>query len=118
MWAMCVLSGLTLAVHAWTLKGWSRGWKQAAKATARDDAPSQADFGIVIPCRNEEGRLPHLLDDLVVALRDQPALSQIQVVVVDETGLAETYRKQDRLFQDSGQLRYSFASEMHSWTVE
>ena len=84
MWALCAVSGLTLAVHAWTLKRWTRGWKQAAKATARDDAPTQADFGIVIPCRNEEDRLPHLLDDLVVALRDQPALSQIQVVVVDD----------------------------------
>ena len=84
MWALCAVSGLTLAVHAWTLKRWTRGWKQAAKATARDDAPAQADFGIVIPCRNEEGRLPHLLDDLAVALRDQPALSQIQVVVVDD----------------------------------
>ncbi|MGB0136317.1 MAG: ABC transporter permease [Flavobacteriales bacterium] len=39
-----------------------------------------------------------------------------QVVVVDETGLAETYREQGRLFQDSDQLRYSFASEMQDST--
>lgn len=84
MWAMCAVSGLTLAVHAWTLKRWAEGWRQAATTTARDDDPLQADFGIVIPCRNEEDRLPHLLDDLAVALRTQPVLSQIQVVVVDD----------------------------------
>ena len=83
-WGMCAVSGLTLAVHAWTLKRWARGWKQAAKANARVEAPTQADFGIVIPCRNEEDRLPHLLDDLLVALRTHPALSQLPVVVVDD----------------------------------
>ena len=83
-WGMCVVSGLTLAVHAWTLKRWARGWKLAAKATSPVEAPAQADFGIVIPCRNEEDRLPHLLDDLVVALRTHPALSQLPVVVVDD----------------------------------
>ena len=84
MWAMCLVSSLTLAVHAWTLKGWSRGWKQAAKATASADEPIQADFGVVVPCRNEEDGLPHLLDDLMVAVRTHPVLSQIQVVVVDD----------------------------------
>ena len=83
-WGMCVVSGLTLAVHAWTLKCWARGWKLAAKAVATDEAPAQADFGIVIPCRNEEDRLPHLLDDLVVALRSHPALSHVPVLVVDD----------------------------------
>lgn len=84
MWALCAVSALTLAVHAWTLKRWARGWKQAAKTNARVEAPTQADFGIVIPCRNEEDRLPHLLDDLVATLRTQPGLAQIQVVVVDD----------------------------------
>ena len=83
-WGMCAVSGLTLAVHAWTLKRWARGWKLAAKAIASVEAPAQADFGIVIPCRNEEDRLPHLLDDLVAALRTHPALSQLPVVVVDD----------------------------------
>ena len=41
MWALCAVSGLTLAVHAWTLKRWARGWKQAARAASHDDAPSQ-----------------------------------------------------------------------------
>ena len=84
MWALCAVSGLTLAVHAWTLKRWARGWKQAAKATVSADGPIQADFGVVVPCRNEEDGLSHLLDDLMVALRTHPLLSQIQVVVVDD----------------------------------
>ncbi len=83
-WGMCAVSGLTLAVHAWTLKRWARGWKLAAQATASVEAPTQANFGIVIPCRNEEDRLPHLLDDLVTALRSNPALSHVLVVVVDD----------------------------------
>ena len=83
-WGMCVVSGLTLAVHAWTLKRWARGWKLAVKANSPVEARAQADFGIVIPCRNEEDRLPHLLDDLLVALRTHPALSQLPVVVVDD----------------------------------
>ncbi|MGB1943134.1 MAG: glycosyltransferase, partial [Flavobacteriales bacterium] len=83
-WGMCAVSGLTLAVHAWTLKRWARGWKLAAQATASVEATAQADFGIVIPCRNEEDRLPHLLDDLVTALRSNPALSHVPVVVVDD----------------------------------
>ena len=81
---ICVVSGLTLAVHAWTLKRWARGWKLAAEAVDPVEAPVQADFGIVIPCRNEEDRLPHLLDDLTVALRNHPSLSQVPVVVVDD----------------------------------
>ena len=83
-WGMCAVSGLTLAVHAWTLKRWARGWKLAAAAIAPDKEPARADFGIVIPCRNEEDRLPLLLDDLVAALRSHPALSHVPVVVVDD----------------------------------
>ena len=89
-WGMCAVSGLTLAVHAWTLKRWARGWKLAVKAIAPSEASTQTDFGIVIPCRNEEDRLPHLLDDLVAALRSHPALSHVPVVVVDDWSDDET----------------------------
>lgn len=89
-WGMCAVSSLTLAVHAWTLKRWAHGWKLAVKAIAPSEASTQADFGIVIPCRNEEDRLPHLLDDLVAALRPHPTLSHVPVVVVDDWSDDET----------------------------
>ena len=81
---VCGVSGLTLALHAWTLRRWARGWKQAVAASAPTKEPIQADFGVVVPCRNEEDSLPHLLDDLVVALATHPALSHVRVVVVDD----------------------------------
>lgn len=65
------------ALHAWTLRGWSRAWRKALTSGVGVE-PRDVDWTVVIPARNEAQRLGHVLDDL--ASQDL----QVQILVVDD----------------------------------
>ena len=75
-WAV-VGAGLMAALHAWTLRGWSRAWRKAL-TSGNDVEPRAVDWTVVIPARNEAQHLGNVLDDL--AAQDL----QVQILVVDD----------------------------------
>ena len=75
-WAV-VVAGVMSALHAWTLRGWSRAWRTAL-ISGNSVEPRAVDWAVVIPARNEAQRLGHVLDDL--AAQDL----QAQILVVDD----------------------------------
>ena len=75
-WAV-VVAGLMAALHAWTLRGWSRAWRRALTSGVGVN-PHAVDWTVVIPARNEAQHLGHVLDDLTA--QDL----QAQILVVDD----------------------------------
>lgn len=75
-WAV-VVAGAVAALHAWTLRSWSRAWRKALTSGVGVE-PRAVDWTVVIPARNEAMRLGTVLDDL--ASQDL----QVQILVVDD----------------------------------
>ena len=97
-WAV-VGAGLMAALHAWTLRGWSRAWRKAL-TSGNDVEPRAVDWTVVIPARNEAQHLGNVLDDL--AAQDL----QVQILVVDDhsTDVTASLAASHQLAQ-RGQLR-------------
>ena len=77
MAAWILLAGAVAALHAWTLRGWSRAWRKALTSGVGVE-PRAVDWTVVIPARNEAQHLGNVLDDL--ASQDL----QVQILVVDD----------------------------------
>ena len=71
------MAGAVAALHAWTLRGWSRAWRKALTSGV-DGEPRAVDWTVVIPARNEAQHLGNVLDDL--AAQDL----QVHILVVDD----------------------------------
>ena len=97
-WAI-VVAGLMAALHAWTLRGWSRAWRKALTSGVGAN-PRAVDWTVVIPARNEAQHLGNVLDDL--AAQDL----QVQILVVDDhsTDVTASLAASHQLAQ-RGQLR-------------
>ena len=97
-WAV-VVAGLMAALHAWTLRGWSRAWRTAL-TSGNGVEPRAVDWAVVIPARNEAQHLGNVLDDL--AAQDL----QVQILVVDDhsTDVTASLAASHQLAQ-RGQLR-------------
>ena len=77
MAAGILLAGAVAALHAWTLRGWSRAWRKALTSGVGVE-PRAVDWTVVIPARNEAQHLGNVLDDLA----SQDLL--VQILVVDD----------------------------------
>ena len=99
MAAWILLAGAVAALHAWTLRGWSRAWRKALTSGVGVE-PRAVDWTVVIPARNEATRLGTVLDDLA----SQDLLVQILVVDDQSTDGTASLAASHQLAQ-RGQLR-------------
>ena len=77
MAGLILVAGVVAALHAWTLRSWSRAWRKAL-STEVDAEHRSVDWTVVIPARNEAQRLGHVLDDLAAQEL------QVHILVVDD----------------------------------
>ena len=99
MAAWILLAGAVAALHAWTLRAWSRAWRKALTSGVGVE-PRAVDWTVVIPARNEATRLGTVLDDLA----SQDLLVQILVVDDQSTDGTASLAASHQLAQ-RGQLR-------------
>ena len=100
-WGPWILSvaGLVAALHAWTLRNWSRAWRKALTSGV-GAKPRAVDWTVVIPARNEAQHLGNVLDDLAA----QELQAQILVVDDHSTDVTASLAASHQLAQ-RGQLR-------------
>jgi len=81
-WAF-VVTGVVAALHAWTLRGWSRAWRTALTSGVGPESRA-VDWTVVIPARNEAQHLRNVLDDLAAQNL------QVQILVLDDHSTDDT----------------------------